>query len=114
MMKQTAIIFILSLVYSLSLRAGGIWSPKPNFTIEGSDYIETLTFIAGMSYALDYSNQKLIAIGSKNFYCLNNNELVTSKLILELLNEELQGDHTSEEVTATLIEQLEVQFPCAN
>ena len=109
------IIFVIALfVTSISPAVGGedVWTPRPQFSIEGSNYIETLTFIAGVSYALGYSDSRLKSNNLRNFYCLPNNMTADSKVLFDLLNQKLNGDYTSEQVMETLIASLEEAYPC--
>jgi len=95
-----------------SVSADGDWQPQPNFSIEGSNYIETLTFISGIAYALEYSNKELLSKRKANFFCVQENQMIGSRLLIELLNEKLEGDYTSEHVVETLVSQLRDTYPC--
>ncbi|AFT68827.1 hypothetical protein B5T_00542 [Alloalcanivorax dieselolei B5] len=88
------------------------WKPNPQFSIEGADYIDTLRFVAGFSYALSYSKAYTAeSAGDDGFFCLEPNQ-VTSKLIMDLANKRLSGDVTSEEFSIVVIEELAKTFPC--
>lgn len=89
-----------------------VWIPRPNFSIEGSNYNETLNFISGISYGFTYSNKALHSQGKESFFCLVPNSLIGSKEIIELLNEKLTGDYTSEVILETLVIQLINKYPC--
>lgn len=88
------------------------WTPQPKFTIENSSYLETLTFISGVSYALTYSNVKLKTQAKPNFYCLPEGQIPDSRLLIDIVNEHLSGDHSSEEVIETIITGLADRYPC--
>lgn len=89
-----------------------VWRPSPNFSVEGASYIETLTFISGIAYALSYSGHQLTKSGLKNFYCLPENDEVSSRLIIDIVNEHLTGDRSSEEITSVVITGLGDKYPC--
>ena len=103
------------LSFSMACFSGGDeWTPRPNFSIEGSNYKETLTFISGISYALTYSNLALISQKKENFFCINPSYILGSKEIIGLLNKKLTGDYSSEVVINTLVMELVKEFPCGN
>ena len=88
------------------------WTPRPTFSVEGSNYIETLTFISGISYGLAASKKELTLAGLGNFYCYPEESDVDSKVLFDLLNKRLSGDHTSEEIINTVTSQLNEKYPC--
>jgi hypothetical protein len=92
--------------------AEDIWRPNPKFSIEGSSYVETLTFVSGFAYALSYSDRKLRSSNLPNYYCIPENEHIDSKLLIDIGNEKLQGDNTSESVAMTITEGLADRYPC--
>ena len=98
---------------SASCNATTYWKPDPKFTIEGSEYLETLTFISGFAYALSYSSRKLNENNLSNFYCLPDGVSMDSKLLIDLANESLEGDSTSEDVSAAVINGLATKYPCS-
>lgn len=65
-------IVILSIFLSFlsAAAAGGDWRPDPKFSIEGSTYIETLTFISGVAYGLTYAAEELKRQGKNKFLLL--------------------------------------------
>lgn len=103
--------FTLAALFFSPLSYAG-WKPDPQFSIEGSDYMDTLRFVAGFSYALSYSKAYTAeSAGDDGFFCLEPNQ-VTSKLIMDLANKRLSGDVTSEEFSIVVIEALAKKFPC--
>lgn len=82
------------------------------FSVEGSNDLETLTFISGMAYGLTYAERIMREKGKSNFYCLPSNQIPDSKLLLDIANESLAGDHSAEAVTVTIMEGLVKNFPC--
>lgn len=110
-MKYIITVFIIFLA-PLSQSNSDTWIPRPSFTIEGSEYKETLNFISGISYALTYSESALNAQGKESFFCSKPSNLIGSKEIINLLNEELTGDYSSEVILETLLEQLIEKYPC--
>lgn len=92
--------------------AGGGFVLKPNFTIEGGNYRETLVFISGLAYAINRYEHALAGQHLEPSHCLKQ-EPVTSKLLVDLLNETLSGTVTPELVTDSLFQQLSRRFPCS-
>lgn len=87
------------------------WTPKPQFNIEDSSYIETLTFVSGMSYALTESNNELQKQNKANFMC-NSPSAIGSKIIIEILNSKYKGSITSEQAVSGVVLGLKERFPC--
>lgn len=110
-MKTLKLTLLLIYLFPL-LVSGDVWRPNPKFSVEGSNYVETLTFISGIAYALTYSGSKLKAEGKQNFYCLPDEQIPDSKLLIDLLNEKLSGDQTSEIVITLVIHELSKKYPC--
>ena len=92
--------------------ADGTWVPKPDFSVKESNYLETLTFVSGLAYAFSYSDKALRAARKENFFCIDEDQVIDSKLTIDLLNEELDGDYSSEVVTEALVRKLKNRFPC--
>lgn len=103
---------ILSLIVNNAMAEGDVWRPSPKFSVEGAPYIETLTFISGIAYALTYSKKELSKHGLSNFYCLSKNDEVTSRLLIDIVNDELQGDQTSEAIISVIMNGLSNKYPC--
>jgi len=87
------------------------WTPRPIFSIEGSDYENTLTFVSGMSYALTAVVEELGRSGSGSFIC-NAPNVIGSQLVLEILNSRVSGSISSEKAIATVMEGLKEKYPC--
>ena len=113
-MKTLAAVTLLSLMISPfgAGLAGGGFVLKPNFTIEGGSYRETLVFISGLAYAISQYERDLAGQHLESSYCLKG-EPVTSKLLVDLLNETLSGTVTPELATDSLFQQLSRRFPCS-
>lgn len=88
-------------------------SSNPNFSIEGSTYTETMIFLSGVSYGLTYSSAELKNQGKQNFFCYSEAPYISSELLIKLANEELSGNHTSEDVMGVLVKKLKERFPCS-
>ena len=86
------------------------WTPRLQFSVEGSDYERSLIFISGLSYGLTYSAEYLAT--ERNFYCLPSGRVPDSKLIVELLNTRLSGPQSAEVVTSTTMAALRDEYPC--
>ena len=95
-------------VYSDSCE--GCWTPKLAFDIDGRGFLASMTFIAGISYALEMNDKVLKSKGIKNFYCKT--EVLTSKELIEILNEKLTGVVDAETVTSTIEVELQKSYPC--
>jgi len=87
------------------------WSPNPKFNIEGSSYIETLTFISGITYALTESNNELIKQNKSNFAC-NLPKGIGSKLVIKILNKKHEGTISSEQAISSVVKGLMEMYPC--
>ena len=105
-----SILFVVLLFSNVSMSES--WTPNPRFTIEKSTKIDTLTFIAGISYALTYSNNMLLSQGKSNYFCMPAGSIVGSKILLDIANEKLSADHSSEEVIDVITKGLISSYPC--
>lgn len=110
-MKIYSIVALLAFMCPMFV-FGESWTPRPRFTIDGGGYQETLIFVSGISYGLTYSNLEMRSRGLENFYCHSGGEGISSKLLFEILNAKLVGDHSSEEVLEVVIVGLKEKFPC--
>lgn len=90
------------------------WTPRPKFSVDGGGYLETIIFMSGISYALTYSNEQLKSKGLENFYCYNGEGIGPTKVLDDIVNSKLAGNHSSEEVLEVLMEGLKEKFPCEN
>ena len=102
--------FFLLLVSATSV-AFSAWTPRPNFSIEGSDYKSTLTFVSGMGYALTAVADELDRSGNGRFIC-NAPKVIGSQVLLEILNSRVSGSISSEKAIATVMEGLKEKYPC--
>ena len=84
---------------------------EPNFTIEDSGYRETVVFVSGLAYAINRFERDHVGKYVKPGYCMQG-EPITSKLVIDLLNEMLDGSVSSEMATELLFIQLSRHFPC--
>jgi len=107
-MKWSILIILILAINSVSAEE---WSPNPKFNIEGSSYIETLTFISGITYALTEANNELMKQGKANFMC-NQPKGIGSKLIISILNGKHKGIITSEQAISSVVQGLKEMFPC--
>lgn len=102
---------VILLLFSFNV-FGDSWTPKLEFSIEQLTYKESLSFIAGISYTLIYSDKMLKSEKKNNFYCISGNKIPDSKLLIELLNNKLKGNKNSEQVIDTIIQELSKMYPC--
>ena len=106
------IAIVLCSMLFISSRCYAEWSPSPDFSIEGSNHIETLTFVSGFSYALSFSLAYAESKhGKKMIFCVNPRN-ITSKILIDLANEGLSGSVSSEEFSIYIIESLAEKYPC--
>ena len=114
-LKNVRIILLLTAAISSSCLAGGNhWTPQPKFSVDNSNYIETLIFISGIAYALQHSDMELKKRGLENFYCVESSEQINSKQVIELLNNKISGDATADTTIQKKTKQLYTRFPCSN
>ncbi|MEE1950166.1 hypothetical protein V0R48_14350 [Pseudomonas alcaligenes] len=114
-MPRLAFIIITTLC-SLSLHAqeSTQWIARTSFNIEGANYIETLTFVSGISYALTESAKELSKQNKQNFFCAPANQKIDSELLMSILNSRHSGSIASETAISTIVKELTARFPCAN
>ena len=105
--KLVTISALIIFFFAISVRSEDLWRPNPKFSIEGSSYTETLTFISGMAYAISYNDKELAKKNLPNYFCVPNDTSIDSRLLIEIANEKLEGDHTSEGVTRPLVFRLQ-------
>lgn len=111
------LIFItITTLYSLSLYAqeSTQWIARTNFNIEGANYIETLTFVSGISYALAESAKELNKQNKQNFFCTPRNQQIDSELLVSILNSKHSGSISAETAISTITKELAIRFPCAS
>ena len=106
---KTSILTILVLITTCV--SAETWKPDPKFNIEGSNFVETLTFISGISYALSQSNQELKKQRKPSFIC-NAPSTIGSKLLMDILNSKYKGSITSEQAIYAIIQGLKERYPC--
>jgi hypothetical protein len=66
-----------------------------------------------MAYAISYTNKALANRKLSNYFCAPININIDSKLLIDIANGKLQGDHTSESVTTAIVSGLAERYPCA-
>jgi hypothetical protein len=106
------LLFLIALIVCISLaESSPSWTPQLKFRIENRSYTETLIFVSGISYALTASNSELKHTGTKNFFCVQDNQ-IGSKLLIDILNAKHTGNITSEQAIKTVVQGLKKKFPC--
>ena len=86
------------------------WTPSFNFELEDRNFVETMTFISGHSYALSNSSQFLSKQSKANFFYKEGS--VGSKELIEILNKKLSGSVTAEQISVTILIGLIEKYPC--
>ncbi len=110
--KMRDILFVLLLMF-VSISHAETWRPDPMFKLETSDYMQTLTWISGVSYALTQSKLELEA-QKKRFFICNSPSIIGSKELMGILNKKHKGQTiTSEQAISTIINELKVAYPCS-
>ena len=107
-MKYIASIFLL--LVCVGTKATGendTWTPEVNFSLEDSDYIETLLWVSGNSYAYSSLVKEMSEL---KVFCA---ESVGSKVLLEILNSKfantkISSEQASEEIKSGLVR----KYPC--
>ena len=110
------ILILVTALSSIALYAeeNKAWDARTNFNIEHANYIETLTFISGISYALTESAKELTKQKKTNFFCVPENLEIGSELLVSILNSKHSGSIPPEIAIATISKGLAERFPCAN
>ena len=84
------------------------WNPEVRFTLENADYMQTLSWVSGVSYAL--TNYQ--ASTSTPVFCGTPNS-IGSKVLLGYLNAAHSGSKiTAEQAIATIFKSLKRDYPC--
>ena len=103
-MKYLITIFLL--IFSISSNAR-VWTPVVKFSLEGGEYIETLLWVSGTSYAYSSVAKEMSEL---NVFCVKS---VSSEIILDILNSKYENTEiTSEEAIKEIKNGLKVKFPC--
>lgn len=87
------------------------WSPNLLFDIENGGVEQTMVFISGYGYALNNASKVLIAKGQNNYFC-NENQIIGSQELVGILNENLSGQVTAEQVSSVITFGLMKKYPC--
>ncbi len=83
------------------------------FKLETTDYMQTLTWISGVSYALTQSKVELEA-QKKSFFLCKSPAIISSKELMAILNKKHAGQTiTSEQAINTIVNELKVAYPCS-
>jgi hypothetical protein len=88
------------------------WTPKIEFQLDSADNTQALNWISGWAYAateFGHAGSKSSAI------CLNKNQFVSSKDLLEALNKKYKNRRmSSEDASATLWTFMKSRYSCAH
>lgn len=104
-MKITFLIFLFS-ISDVTLSDENLWKPNPKFQLEDADYMQTLSWISGVSYTLS-------KLQAKNMFLYGGPESVGSKEIIDYLNAEYSGEQiTSEQAIEAIFSKLKSLYPC--
>lgn len=90
-----------------------VWTPKVEFKLESSNYTETLLWVSGFSYALTEMAKQSKESGTSSLYCLPSRGYISSKDLLEILNQQFSAKSISAEVASlALLRGVSERFPC--
>ena len=109
---------LLSLMLSTSALAiepdkDGSWVPVVEFSLEDSDFSQTMHWISGWSYALSALIQDQTQHGGERFFCPPSRGYVESRVILTILNSKFKGQRvTSEQASAEIWQRLKAHYAC--
>ncbi len=112
--KFTIIPVLFFTFFSIGVRAESCencWEPKLNFDIEGRGFASTMIFISGQSYAITMINGELRKENKNNFFCTNK-KIISSKKLIQWLNNRLEGVVTAEQITKNISIFLKENYPC--
>jgi hypothetical protein len=108
-MSRWCTILIATILAPCAAFAAEPWAPKPNFKLENANYVETLTWVSGFSYALTETAK----ISKSGAYCLPPQGPIGSKELIEILNATFPGQTISaESASAALLIGVRHRFPC--
>lgn len=110
-----SIVAILGLVAGLPASECAFSSnelPKIQFRLESLSQRETMTFFSGASYAFEYSRQIDMHLGRQSFYCMPNSKIVSSDLLIEMINERKPGTISAERAAEIMVTSLAARYPC--
>ena len=98
------LIVIVFLVFTSTSKA---WTPVVNFSLEESNYVQTLHWVSGTSYAYSSLAKEM---KKAQVFCV---ESVSSEVILDILNSKYANTKiTSEEAIKEIKIGLKEKFPC--
>lgn len=109
---MNGIINVFLIFLLMSSKCFAEWKPEPKFDIEGSSYIETLTFISGFSYALSYYISYSNSTGKRMKSICIEPRNITSQLLIDLANRKFSGSISSEQFSAYMVEAMSIEYPC--
>lgn len=87
------------------------WSPNLSFDIEGGGQKQSMVFISGYSYSLSSTTSLLRSKGQNNYFCYD--DVITSKILIDILNSKLNGNVTAEQVDWAIKQGLLEKYPCS-
>ncbi|NJO18016.1 MAG: hypothetical protein HC877_20500 [Thioploca sp.] len=94
---------------------GDSWVPEVHFKYEDSNFKETMAWISGWSYSLTEIGKYNKAYGIKGAFCLPECGYISSKFLLDFLNNKYYGQHvTSKSATKTIWEGVLKLYKCSD
>lgn len=116
-MKLLSALLLLLLLpasaFAIEPNRDGSWVPVVEFSLEGSDFAQTMHWVSGWSYALSAVAQDQTRDGSKRLICLPDRGYVESRVILTILNSKFKGRRiTSEQASAAIWQGIKVHYAC--
>jgi hypothetical protein len=97
----------------IELAPDGSWTPVVEFKLDDSDFLQTMHWISGWSYALSTVATAQSQGPGPRLFCPTDRNTVESRVMLNILNSKFKGQRiTSEQATAALWKGLREKYPC--
>jgi hypothetical protein len=104
-------LFVVTLLcFSLN---GPIRAQDVPFSIEGLALRNARLLVAGVAFGFGTYAEELSATGLPGLYCAPNDDVINGNYLWELAKAELDGDHALATVATTVLQRLQMLYPCA-
>ncbi len=104
-MKITLLIILLS-ISGVTLSDVNLWKPDPKFQLEYADYMQTMSWISGVSYTLT-------KLQTEKIFLCDGPDSIGSNEIIDYLNAEYSGEQiSSEQAIEAIFRKLNSLYPC--
>ncbi len=90
-----------------------VWKPEINFSLEGYTLRHTMLWVSGFSYAVGGIGKTITETQHQRSFCSTENRFISSKDLLEILNEKFMGQIiSSKQATEEIMKELPKRSPC--